>query len=132
MEACPLQIFALKGILSSFATSTGLKVNYSKSEIYPINISQERLSHLAATFHCKVGTLPFTYLGLPLGVNKPSVHDCSPLTHRIEKRLSSTSIFLTQGGKLEMVNSVLSSLATFYTCSIKVPITILEQVDKYR
>jgi hypothetical protein len=31
-----------------------------------------------------------------------------------------------------MVNSVLSSLATFYMCSIKVPITILEQVDKYR
>jgi hypothetical protein len=92
MEACSLQIFALKGILSSFATSTGLKVNYSKSEIYPINISQERLSHLASTFHCKAGTLPFTYLGLPLGVSKPSVQDCLPLTHRIERRLSSTSI----------------------------------------
>jgi hypothetical protein len=46
--------------------------------------------------------------------------------------LSSTSIFLTQGGKLEMVNSVLSSLATFYMCSIEVPISILEQVDNYR
>jgi hypothetical protein len=46
--------------------------------------------------------------------------------------LSNTSIFLTQGGKLEMVNSVLSSLATFYMCSIKVPISILEQVDKYQ
>jgi hypothetical protein len=132
MEACPLQIFALKGILSSFATSTRLKVNYSKSEIYPINISQERLSHLAAIFHCKAGTLPFTYLGLPLGVSKPSVQDCLPLTHRIERRLSSTSIFLTRGGKLEMVNSILSSLETFYMCSIKVPITILEQEDKYR
>jgi hypothetical protein len=30
-----------------------------------------------------------------------------------------------------MVNYVLSSLATFYMCSIKVPITILKQVDKY-
>jgi hypothetical protein len=132
MEACPLQIFALKDILSSFATSTGLKVNYSKSEIYPINISQERLSHLAATFHCKARTLPFTYLGLPLGVSKPSVQDCLPLTHRIERRLSNTSIFLTQGGKLEMVNSVLSFSVTFYKCSIKVPISILEQLDKYR
>jgi hypothetical protein len=41
-------------------------------------------------------------------------------------------MFLTQGGKLQMVNSVLSSLATYYMCSIKVPITILHQVDKYR
>jgi hypothetical protein len=31
-----------------------------------------------------------------------------------------------------MVNSVLSSLATFYMCSIKVPATILNQLDKYR
>jgi hypothetical protein len=47
-------------------------------------------------------------------------------------RLTNTSIWLTQGGKLEMVNSVLSSMPTFYMCAIKVPIEILNQVDKYR
>jgi hypothetical protein len=31
-----------------------------------------------------------------------------------------------------MVNSVLSSLETFFMCFIKVPITILNQIDKYR
>jgi hypothetical protein len=31
-----------------------------------------------------------------------------------------------------MANSVLSSLPTFYMCAIKVPIEILNQVDKYR
>jgi hypothetical protein len=31
-----------------------------------------------------------------------------------------------------MVNYVLSSQATFYMCSIKIPITILKLVDKYR
>jgi hypothetical protein len=51
--------------------------------------------------------------------------------HIMERRLISTSNFLTQGGKLQMVNLVLSSLATFYMCSIKVPITILNQIDKY-
>jgi hypothetical protein len=55
-----------------------------------------------------------------------------PLTHRMERRLISTSMFLTQGGKLQMLNSVISSLVTYYMCSIKVPITILQQVDKYR
>jgi hypothetical protein len=98
MEACPLQIFALKAILNTFAAPTGLKVNYSKSSIYPINLSQERLSHLASTFHCQVGSMPFTYLGLPLSLSKPTVPDCMPLVHRIERRLLSTSIFLTKGG----------------------------------
>jgi hypothetical protein len=41
-------------------------------------------------------------------------------------------MFLSQGGKLQMVNSVLSSLAAYYMRTIKVPITILQQVDKYR
>jgi hypothetical protein len=31
-----------------------------------------------------------------------------------------------------MVNSVLSSLPIFYMCSVKVPIGILNQVEKYR
>jgi hypothetical protein len=31
-----------------------------------------------------------------------------------------------------MVNSVLSSLPTFYMCAVKVPIEILNQIDRYR
>jgi hypothetical protein len=54
------------------------------------------------------------------------------MVSRIERKLVNTSNFLTQGGKLELVNSVLSSMATFYMCWIKVPIQILYQTDKYR
>jgi hypothetical protein len=60
------------------------------------------------------------------------VQDCLPLVGRVERRLVSTSMLLSQGAKLQLVNSVLSSLVTFYLCSIKVPITIIKQVDKYR
>lgn len=35
MEACPKQLFFLKAILDSFVESTGLHVNYHKSNIYP-------------------------------------------------------------------------------------------------
>jgi hypothetical protein len=38
MEACPQQLYALKAILNTFTNSTGLKVNYSKSSLYPINL----------------------------------------------------------------------------------------------
>jgi hypothetical protein len=51
---------------------------------------------------------------------------------RIGVRLTNTSIRLNQGGKLEMLNSILSSMPTFYMCAIKVPIKILNQVDQYR
>jgi hypothetical protein len=132
MEACPQQLFVLKALLSTFADSTGLKVNYSKSSMVPINLSPDRLRHLDATFNCVAGSLTFTYLGLPLSNSKPIIQECLSLVHRIERRLLSTSMFLTQGGKLLMVNSVLSSLTTFYLCSIKVTIEVLNQIDKYR
>jgi hypothetical protein len=72
LEACPRQLFFLKAMLNSFADSTGLHVNYNKSNIYPINVSEQKMALLANTFHCKVGALPFTYLGLPLGLKNPT------------------------------------------------------------
>jgi hypothetical protein len=43
----------------------GLGVNYTKSSIIPINVDEEKMKILAGTFNCKIGSLPFTYLGLP-------------------------------------------------------------------
>jgi hypothetical protein len=33
----------LKALLNTFANSIGLRVNYSKSSMYPINISEDKL-----------------------------------------------------------------------------------------
>jgi hypothetical protein len=125
METCPQQLFVLKAILNTFADSIGLKVNYSKSSMVPINLSPDRLAHLATTFNYQTESLPFTYLGLHLSNSKPTIQECFSLLHRVERRLISTAMFLTQGEKLPMVNSVLSSLPTFFMCAINVPIEIL-------
>ena len=53
----------------------------------PINITDDRLDHLARTFGCSKGTLPFTYLGLPLGTMKPRIADFLPLVNKCEKIL---------------------------------------------
>jgi hypothetical protein len=132
MEGCGRHLFTLKALLSSFATSTGFTVNISKSMIVPINLSEDRTNHLAATFGCSVGSFPFTYLGLPLGLTKPRVEDFLPLVNRCERRLISTSLFLSQAGKLQMVNSVFTSLPTFFMCTFQLHATVREQVDKYR
>jgi hypothetical protein len=76
--------------------------------------------------------MPFTYLGLPLGTTKPSIEDFLPLVQKVERRPSSTSTFLSQAGKLELVNSVLSSLATYHCCTLKLHKGVIKQLDKYR
>jgi hypothetical protein len=67
MKASQRELFCLKGLLQSFTESTGLKVNYSKSQMIPLNLSQEQAIILSSTFGCQLGTFPFTYLGLPMG-----------------------------------------------------------------
>jgi hypothetical protein len=79
-----------------------------------------------------VGSFPFTYLGLPLGLTKPQVNDYALLICRIERRMSATSQFLSYAGRLQLVNSVISSLPTYYMCSPKLPLTVIEIIDKHR
>jgi hypothetical protein len=94
------QLFFLKAILNSFAESTGLKVNYEKSMMAPLNISEERFHVLAQTFGCSKGTLPSTYLGLPICLTKPTVANFLPLVSKVERRLISVSSFLSEAGRL--------------------------------
>jgi hypothetical protein len=126
MEACPIQLAALKLILEHFAQATGLRVNYAKSALMSINISDDQLQSLALSFGCAVGSLPFTYLGLPMGTTKPTIHDLSPLVGLVERRLNASARFLNYGGRLEFVRSVLSTLPTFFMSSLKLQKTIIE------
>jgi len=132
MEGCGRQLFLLKALLNSFATSTGLKVNFSKPMMILVNLSAEKLQHLSVTFGCSTGTLPFTYLGLPLALTELRVQDFLPLVTRCERRLVNTSLFLSQARKLQITNFVFTSLPTFFMSTFSLHVTIREQVDKFR
>jgi hypothetical protein len=97
----------------------------------PINMDNTRLDHLAATLNCKKGSLPFTYLGLPLGITKLSPEHFLPMVQRVQHKLCGIADFLNYGGKIEMVKSVLSSLPMFYMDFLDIPVTIKDQVIKY-
>lgn len=120
------EIFFLKALLNSFAEFSGLKVNYSKSMMVPINISPERFDILANTFGCVKGPLPFTYLGLPLSLTKPFVADFWPQISRCEKRLVNTAVFLSEAGRLELVNAVFTALPTFAMSTFLLPKTVIK------
>jgi len=132
LEGDPRQLFMLKTVLQNFSDSTGLKVNYNKSMLLPINMSEDRLDHLARTFGCSKGSLPFTYLGLPLGLTKPRIQDFLPLVNKCERRLGGISSMLNQAGRLQITNAVLSSMPTYFMCSLELPKAIIKQIDRFR
>lgn len=67
------QLLFLKNLLNRFGESTGLKVNFDKSFVVPINVQEDDFTQLANVFGCSKGSLPFTYLGLPLSLSRPTV-----------------------------------------------------------
>ena len=59
-----------KWIFIGFENWSGLKVNFTKSEIIPLNISEAEGIELAHILGCKIGKFPITYLGVPLSWSK--------------------------------------------------------------
>ena len=130
MPACTSQDVIIKDILSDYATSIGLKINFHKSTLIPINCHEDTYNCIATIFGYVVGKMPFTYLGLPMGTTRPSVLDLFPLVCRVERRLSATLNMISYGGKLSLLNSDITSLIIFALCTLKLPVSIIELLDK--
>lgn len=60
---------SLKTILCCFDLASRLKVNFVKSRVIGVNVSNEFLAVYERFLDCRVGSIPFTYLGLPVGAN---------------------------------------------------------------
>jgi hypothetical protein len=56
------QLLALKKMLNDFARSTGLKVNFHKSSMVPINVSDEVMADLTTAFGCQMADASLTYV----------------------------------------------------------------------
>ena len=131
LQADAKQLHCLKALLNTFADATGLKVNYNKSSMIPINVPEEKMEILINTFHCKKESFPIKYLGVPLGLHKPTVEQCFPLVTRLQKKIVGLSTFMTLAGRLLLVKSVLNSLLIYLMGCLDVPVTIKTQAIKY-
>jgi len=60
---------ALRVVLVLFEAVPSLRVNFHKSSLVGVNIVASWLNEAAAILHCKMGNIPFVYLGLPIGGN---------------------------------------------------------------
>lgn len=132
MPACVEQAARMKTILTDYADSVGLHINFHKSTLIPINTPEDRGRDLAAIFGCTTANMPFTYLGLPLGTTKPTVLDMTPWVCKAEGRISAAMSLMSYAGKLALMNSLVTSLAIYPMGVLRLPPKIIEQLDKIR
>ena len=71
----------------------------------------EDVDRATAVFGCKVGNLPTTYLGLPLGVSHNLCRVRDVVEERFKRKLATwKKQYLSKGGQLTLIKSTLSNL----------------------
>ena len=124
------QILHVRMLLLCFQAVTGLKVNALKSEIVPIG-EVPNIHILVEILGCRIGSLPMTYLGMPLGASHKSPTVWNPILEKIERKLADwKKLYLSKGGRLTLLKSTLSSLPTYYLSLFTIPTHVANKIER--
>ena len=84
-------------------------------------------------FGCNAGEYPFRYLGIPIHLSQLLNSEWGKVEERFEKNLSCWKTkYLSYGGRLVLLNSVLSSLPIFMMSFFEIPKRVLKNLDHFR
>jgi hypothetical protein len=69
-----------------FEMISGLKVKFNKNMLVGVNIPSSWLREAVSALRCKMGNVPFVYLGLLIGGNSRRLDFWEPIMNRIKHR----------------------------------------------
>jgi hypothetical protein len=123
----------MKLILSAFEQLSGLKINFHKSELFCFGEANDVINQYAELFGCEQGQFPMTYLGIPIHYRRLTNAEWKAVEERLQKRLSSwKGKLLSVGGRLVLINSVLTNMVLYMLSFFQVPKGVLQRLDYYR
>jgi hypothetical protein len=123
---------ALKNLFVRYANCSGQVINAAKSTIYSGGISQTRLDSIVNIFGFKVEALPFNYLGVPIFKGRPKASYFYPIADKIKNRLSAwKASLLSIAGRVQLVKSVIQSMAIYSISIYSWPISILKSIETW-
>jgi hypothetical protein len=86
--------------------------------------------NMASSFlNCRLGSIPFKYLGLPIGANPKMLATWEPLLELLRKRLFSwRNKYVSLEGRIVLINSVFNAIPIFYLSFMKMPVKVWKKV----
>ncbi|XP_071712198.1 uncharacterized protein [Rutidosis leptorrhynchoides] len=124
---------SLLNLLKCFELTTGLKINYHKSNLIGVGVEDVEVERIANLFGCKVGSIPFMYLGLPVDGNMKKEESWAPVVHKFEKRLSDWKArSVCFGRRLTLVKAVLNSLPLYCFSLSRAPPCVIKHLESVR
>jgi len=93
---------------------SGIKINFEKSEVFTVGLSEEDKLLAANALGYKIGVFPMKYLGMPVSYRKITQAQLKYVSDKAEKRLGTWQCdYLSSGGKSTLIESCLSSIPMY-------------------
>jgi hypothetical protein len=125
-------IHNLDHILLCFEAISGLKVNFQKSVVVAVG-EVLLIEELANILYCNNSSLPLRYLGLPLGAPFKSKAIWDGVVEKMEKKLASwKKIYMSKGGRLTLIKSMLSSIPIYLLSLFPLPAGIARRLKRFQ
>lgn len=113
-----------------FTQVSGLEPNMDKSQLHITGVSHEEKLNLIQAIGFTMGDIPFKYLGVPLSSKTLTFMQCMPIVEHMVARIKCwTSKFLSYGGKLQMIMSLLFGMQTYWAQVFVLPKKIIKSVE---
>jgi mannosylglycoprotein endo-beta-mannosidase len=110
----------LRWVLTYFEHVSGMKINYNKSELVPINLDQAEVDSFKNIMGCEVDQFPIKYLGIPLHYDKIRREDLQPLIDKTLKRIAGwRGKLLSYAARVYLIKTCLESIP-IYMLSLKI------------
>jgi hypothetical protein len=100
-----------------------------KSGLIGVNVSSDFLEVASTFLNCRLSSLPFKYLGLPIGANPNCESTWDSLVEHLRKRLCSwRNKYISLGGRIVLINSVLNAIPIFHLSFLKLPNKVRKKI----
>ena len=122
-------LWTLKALLRGFELVLDLKVNFHESCLISVNVAPKVMRTTCNFLNCRQGSIPFLYLGLPVGANPRRVETWEPMVEQLRRRIISWgNRYVSLGGCIVLLNLVLNSIPIFYLSLLKMSSKVVNSV----
>lgn len=120
----------MMAVFEDFSKQSGLQANQMKSNIFFGGVRDDDKLFLLETLGFKEGHLLVRYLGLPLIASKLAANDSAPILDKILSRIDSWAAKkLSYAGRLQLINSVLSHIESYWCGVFLIPKGVQEKIN---
>jgi len=125
-------IHSLMQLFESYALASGQIINPLKSTVYYGSISTARIENITALIGFNKGSLPFTYLGVPIFKGKPKRIHLQAIADNIKARFSAwKASLLSIAGRVLLVQSVIQGMLIHSLSRYSWPTALFKEIESW-